>query len=332
MSAVAVLGAGSWGTTLANLLVGKGETVRLWAYEPEVVEAINRTHENPLFLPGVRLSADLRAFGDAREAVSGAGVIVSAPPSHVTRVVVDRVREAVVPGVLVVSATKGIENDTLALMSEVFAERLPEARFVALSGPSFAIEVCQGQPTAVVAAARDEASALAAQQLFATPAFRVYSGRDVVGVELAGALKNVIAIAAGILEGLGLGHNPRAALITRGLAEITRLGVAMGADPSTFAGLAGMGDLVLTTTGNLSRNRALGVALAQGQTLEEYRTAHRSVAEGANTSRAGAALGARMGVELPIIQKVCEVLFSGKPARDAVPELMGRELKAELWR
>lgn len=332
MSAVAVLGAGSWGTTLANLLAGKGETVRLWAYEPEVVEAINRTHENPLFLPGVRLAADLRAIGDPREAVDGAGVIVSAPPSHVTRAVIDRVREAVAPGALVVSATKGIENDTLALMSEVFAELLPEARFVALSGPSFAIEVCQGQPTAVVAAARDETSALAAQQLFATPAFRVYSGRDVVGVELAGALKNVIAIAAGILEGLGLGHNPRAALITRGLAEITRLGVAMGAEPSTFAGLAGMGDLVLTTTGSLSRNRALGVALAQGQTLEEYRTAHRSVAEGANTSRAGAALGVRMGVELPIIQKVCEVLFSGKPARDAVPELMGRELKAEQWR
>jgi glycerol-3-phosphate dehydrogenase (NAD(P)+) len=332
MSTVAVLGAGSWGTVLANLLAGKGEIVRLWAYEPEVVEAINRTRENPLFLPGVRLSADLRAFGDPQEAVGGAGVIVSAPPSHVTRAVVDRVREAAAPGVLVVSATKGIENDTLALMSEVFAERLPDARFVALSGPSFAIEVCQGQPTAVVAAARDEASALAAQQLFATPAFRVYSGQDVVGVELAGALKNVIAIAAGILEGLGLGHNPRAALITRGLAEITRLGVAMGADPSTFAGLAGMGDLVLTTTGSLSRNRALGVALAQGQSLEEYRTAHRSVAEGANTSRAGAALGARMGVELPIIQKVCEVLFSGKPARDAVPELMGRELKAEQWR
>jgi len=231
-----------------------------------------------------------------------------------------------------VSATKGIENDTLALMSEVYADRLPEARFAALSGPSFALEVCQGQPTAVVAAAHDEASALQAQQLFATPTFRVYSGRDVVGVELAGALKNVIAIAAGILEGLGLGHNPRAALITRGLAEITRLGVAMGADPLTFAGLAGMGDLVLTTTGSLSRNRALGVALAEGQTFEAYRAAHRSVAEGANTSRAGVALGARMGVELPIIQKVADVLFNGKPARDAVPELMGRELKAEQWR
>jgi glycerol-3-phosphate dehydrogenase (NAD(P)+) len=332
MSAVAVLGAGSWGTTLANLLAAKGETVRLWAYEPDVVEAINRTHENPLFLPGVPLREGLRAFGDPREAVAGAPVIVSAPPSHVARAVIDQVRDAVAPGVLVVSATKGIEADTLALMSEIFAERLPQARFAALSGPSFAIEVCQGQPTAVVAAARDDDSARAAQQLFATPAFRVYSGRDVTGVELAGALKNVIAIAAGILEGLGLGHNPRAALITRGLAEITRLGVAMGADPLTFAGLAGMGDLVLTTTGSLSRNRALGVALAQGQTLQEYRAAHRSVAEGANTSRAGVALGARMGVELPIIQKVAEVLFSGKPARDAVPELMGRELKAEQWR
>jgi len=332
MSAVAVLGAGGWGTTLANLLAGKGETVRLWAFEPEVVDAINRTHENPLFLPGVRLGAGVRAVGDPCEAVADARVIVSAPPSHVTRAVVDRVRNAVAPDVLVVSATKGIENDTLYLMSQVFAERLPRARFAALSGPSFAIEVCQGQPTAVVAAARDEASALEAQQLFATPTFRVYSGRDVIGVELAGALKNVIAIAAGILEGLGLGHNPRAALITRGLAEITRLGLAMGADPLTFAGLAGMGDLVLTTTGSLSRNRALGVALAQGQTLEEYRAAHRSVAEGANTSRAGAALGARMGVELPIIQKVYEVLFSGKPARDAVPELMERELKAEQWR
>lgn len=332
MSAVAVLGGGSWGTTLANLLAAKGEQVRLWAYEPEVVAAINRDRENPIFLPGVPLCAGLHAFSDAREAVAGAPVIVSVPPSHATRAVVRGVREVVAPGTLVVSATKGIENDTLALMSEVFAETLPQARFTALSGPSFALEVCQGQPTAVVAAARDAASAQDAQRLFATPAFRVYSGQDVVGVELAGALKNVIAIAAGILEGLGLGHNPRAALITRGLAEITRLGVAMGADPLTFAGLAGMGDLVLTTTGSLSRNRALGVALARGQTLEQYRSAHRSIAEGANTSRAGAALGARMGVELPIIQKVCEVLFEGKSARDAVPELMGRELKAEQWR
>jgi glycerol-3-phosphate dehydrogenase (NAD(P)+) len=332
MTLVAVLGAGSWGTTLANLLATKGDEVRIWAYEPEVVEAINQRQENPLFLPGVPLASGLRAYRDAREAVAGVPVIVSAAPSHAVRRVVNRIQGGVKPGTLVVSATKGIETDTLALMSAVFDECLPEARFVALSGPSFAIEVCQGQPTLVVAAARNESTARDAQQLFATPRFRVYSHDDVVGVELAGALKNVIAIAAGILEGLGMGHNPRAALITRGLAEITRLGVALGASPLTFAGLAGMGDLILTTTGDLSRNRALGVALAQGQSLEDYRAAHRSVAEGANTSKAGAALGERMGVELPITEKVCEVLFSGKPAREGIAELMARELKSEQWK
>jgi glycerol-3-phosphate dehydrogenase (NAD(P)+) len=233
---------------------------------------------------------------------------------------------------LVVSATKGIETDTLALMSGVVAECLPDVRFAALSGPSFATEVCQGQPTLVVAASRQESTAREVQSIFATPSFRVYSHDDVVGVELAGALKNVIAIAAGILEGLGMGHNPRAALITRGLAEITRLGLALGASPLTFAGLAGMGDLILTTTGNLSRNRALGMALAEGQTLDRYRATHRSVAEGANTSKAGAALAKRMGVELPIIEKVCEVLFQGKAARDGIAELMARELKSEQWR
>jgi len=332
VTAIAVLGAGSWGTTLGNLLARKGQAVRLWAFEAEVVETINRTHENPLFLPGFPLCASLRAYADPVEAVRGADVVVSSSPSHVTRSVVRGVAAAVAPGALVVSATKGIETDTLALMSQVFAECLPQGRFVALSGPSFAIEVAQSQPTAVVAAASEPSAAHDAQRLFATPAFRVYSGSDVIGVELAGALKNVIAVAAGILEGLGLGHNPRAALITRGLAEITRLGVAMGADPLTFAGLAGMGDLVLTTTGSLSRNRALGLALASGESLEHHRRTHRTVAEGANTSRAGVALGRRHGVELPIIQKVSEVLFEGKPARDAVPELMERELKAEQWR
>jgi glycerol-3-phosphate dehydrogenase (NAD(P)+) len=332
MTLVAVLGAGSWGTTLANLLAGKGDDVRIWAYEPEVVEAINEKRENPIFLPGIPLAPGLRAYSDAREAVAGVPVIVSAAPSHAVRRVVQRIQGGVKAGTLVVSATKGIETDTLALMSAVFDECLPAVRFVALSGPSFAVEVCQGQPTLVVAAAREETTARDAQRLFATPRFRVYSHDDVIGVELAGALKNVIAIAAGILEGLGMGHNPRAALITRGLAEITRLGVALGASSHTFAGLAGMGDLILTTTGDLSRNRGLGVALAQGQTLEDYRAAHRSVAEGANTSKAGAALGKRMEVELPIIEKVCEVLFSGKPAREGIAELMARELKSEQWR
>jgi glycerol-3-phosphate dehydrogenase (NAD(P)+) len=332
MSDIAVLGAGSWGTTLADLLARKGDTVRLWAYEPEVVEAVNREHLNPVFLEGVALAPGLRAFGDPSEAVGGADVIVSAPPSHVLRQVLRRVQSAVRPGALVVSATKGIEADSLALMSAIVAECLPGVRFAALSGPSFALEVARGQPTAVVAAARDEATARDAQRVFATPTFRVYSNQDVVGVELAGALKNVIAIAAGILEGLGLGHNPRAALITRGLAEITRLGVAMGADPLTFAGLAGMGDLVLTATGGLSRNRSLGVALGRGETFDSYHRAHRSVAEGANTSRAGVALAKRMGVEMPITQQVSDVLFGGKPPRDAVPELMTRELKSEQWR
>jgi glycerol-3-phosphate dehydrogenase (NAD(P)+) len=332
MTVVAVLGAGSWGTTLANLLAAKGETVRLWAYEPEVVDAINQQHENPFFLPGVELAAPLRAFRDPGEAVAGAPVIVSAAPSHAVRSVVSRVGKQVRPGTLVVSATKGIETDTLALMSAVFDECLPQVRFAALSGPSFALEVCQGQPTLVVAAARQEATARDAQQIFATPRFRVYSHDDVTGVELAGALKNVIAIAAGILEGLGMGHNPRAALITRGLAEITRLGIVLGANPLTFAGLAGLGDLVLTATGDLSRNRALGIAVAKGESLDQYRAKHRSIAEGANTSKAGAELGRRAGVELPIIQQVCEVLFNGKPARDGIAELMARELKSEQWR
>lgn len=334
MTTAAVLGAGSWGTTLANLLAAKGEQrgVRIWAYEPEVADAINREHTNPVFLPGVPLATSLRAFVDAAEAVDGADVIVSASPSHTVRGVVSRVREAVRPDVLLVSATKGIETESLALMSGVIADVLPEVRFVALSGPSFAQEVCRGQPTAVVAAARSEAVARDAQAIFATPSFRVYSNRDVVGVELSGALKNVIAIAAGILEGLGFGHNPRAALITRGLAEITRLGVTMGADPLTFAGLAGMGDLILTATGDLSRNRALGVALGRGDTLDAYQSAHRSVAEGANASKAGAALAARAGVELPVTEQVCQVIFQAKPARDAVTELMTRELKPEQWR
>jgi len=332
VTTVAVLGAGSWGTTLADLLARKGERVRLWAYEPEVVESVNRRHENPVFLPGVPLAAGLVAEGDAREAVKGAEVLVSAAPSHALRAVLGRVTGAVRPGTLVVSATKGIETDTLALMSTVIGQVLPEARVAVISGPSFAAEVCQGQPTAVVAAAKDADTSRDAQRVFATSGFRVYSNQDVTGVELAGALKNVIAIAAGILDGLGLGHNPRAALITRGLAEITRLGVAMGADPLTFAGLAGMGDLVLTATGGPSRNRALGVALAKGESFETYRGAHRSVAEGANASLAGAALGERHGVELPITEQVCHVLFRGKPAREGVAELMTRELKSEQWR
>jgi glycerol-3-phosphate dehydrogenase (NAD(P)+) len=330
---VAVIGGGAWGTALADLLARKGEHVTLWARESEVIESINHRHANDMFLPGAALAPALRADADLKAAVHGAETIVSAAPSHAVRSVMRDVAAALTGRPLVISASKGLDPERLERPSHVLADVLPGGTSIAvLSGPSFALEVFQRQPTAVVAASTDHSVAQRAQRVFSTSYFRVYSHTDVVGVELAGALKNVIAVAAGILEGLGLGHNPRAAVITRGLAEITRLGIAMGADPLTFAGLAGMGDLVLTTTGSLSRNRALGVALAQGETLEHHRRTHRTVAEGANTSRAGVALGARHGVELPIIQKVCEVLFEGKPARDAVPELMERELKAEQWR
>ena len=332
MSRVAVLGAGSWGTTLADLLARKGHEVRIWAHEAEVVEAINSRHENAVFLPGCPLASDLRAVSSAAEAASGAAVVLSVAPSHVFRQVVTQARHGIDPGTLVVSATKGIEPDTLLLMSQVLEDLLPAHPIAALSGPSFALEVYQGQPTAVVVAARTAATAAAVQEVFATPRFRVYSNSDTVGVELAGALKNVIAIASGILEGLGLGNNPRAALITRGLAEMTRLGVAMGAEPLTFAGLAGMGDLILTTTGALSRNRALGVALAHGVSLADHQATHRSVAEGATTARAALALAARAGVELPICTQVSAILFDGKPAAPAVAELMERTLKAEQWR
>jgi len=253
-------------------------------------------------------------------------------PSHVSRAVITPLRDTIAPGTLVVIATKGIETDTLLLMHEVFRECLPTARLVVISGPSFAREVYQGQPTAVVAAADDAAAAAEAQELFSSESFRVYTNRDVIGTELGGSLKNVIAIASGILQGLGLGNNPRAALLTRGLAEITRLGVAMGADPLTFAGLAGVGDLILTATGPLSRNLTLGQALAAGTSLEEYRRQHRTVAEGVNTARAAVALGKKLSVELPITAKVAEVLFEGKSPRDTIAELMQRDLKAEHWR
>lgn len=332
MTRVGVLGAGSWGTTLADLLARGGHTVHLWAHEPEVVDAINTRHENPLFLANHRLHRALAATEDPVDAVRDADVILLAAPSHVARAVLRRAASGVAGGTIVVSATKGIETDSLSLMHEVVAAELPEATAAILSGPSFAQEVAAGQPTAVVAASSDPAAADAVQRVFSGPRFRVYTAADLVGVELAGALKNVVAIAAGVLEGLGLGNNPRAALLTRGLAEIARLGVRMGADPLTFAGLAGMGDLILTATGQLSRNRSLGVALAQGETLEAYTARHRTVAEGVNTSKAGAALAAREGVEMPITAKVFEILFHGKSPAESVDELMGRELKAEQWR
>jgi glycerol-3-phosphate dehydrogenase (NAD(P)+) len=330
---VAVLGAGAWGTTLADLLARKGEDVRLWAFEPEVVEGINREHMNAVFLPGAPLTPDLVATGDPREAVRDAEVIVSAAPSHAVSAVARQAARAVRTDALVVSVSKGLEPERLVTMSAVLAEALgPLVRVAVLSGPSFAQEVYARQPTLVVAASSDPTVAEAVQRVFATGYFRVYSHTDVVGVELGGALKNVIALAAGMLEGLGLGHNTRAALITRGLAEITRLGVAMGAEPQTFAGLTGMGDLILTATGALSRNRTLGLELGRGKSFAEARRGKRSVAEGVNTARSAVALGERHGVELPIAQEVAAILFEAKAPAQVVTDLMDRALKAEVWR
>jgi len=328
---VAVVGGGAWGTALADLLARKGEQVTLWAREADVVDSVNRKHRNEMFLPGASLAPALRAEGDIAAAIRGVETVVSVAPSHAVRPVMaeaaktlDRSRP------LVVSASKGLDPQRLERPSCILAEVLsPGTPVAVLSGPSFAWEVFSQQPTAVVAAATDHAVAQRTQRVFSTSYFRVYSHTDVVGVELAGALKNVIALAAGILEGLGLGFNTRAALITRGLAEITRLGVTLGAQPITFAGLAGMGDLILTATGALSRNRTLGVALGQGQTLQQALAGKAAVVEGVNTTRTAVALGERHGVEMPIAREVANVLFENKPPRQAISDLMERELKAE---
>jgi glycerol-3-phosphate dehydrogenase (NAD(P)+) len=330
---VAVIGAGAWGTTLADLLARKGLPVTLWAREPEVVAGINRDHMNAPFLPEAPLVPKLVASGDVAETVREAEVLVCAAPSHAVRAVMTEAARAVRGAPLVVNVSKGLEPERHDRLSNVLIEVFGSATPVAvLSGPSFALEVYQGQPTAVVAAAADHDIAQRVQQVFSTATFRVYSHTDMVGVELGGALKNVIALAAGIAEGLGLGYNPRAALITRGLAELTRLGVTLGADPLTFAGLAGLGDLVLTATGPLSRNRSLGVELGRGRSLEEILATRRTVAEGVTTARTAVTLAERHGVELPIAREVSRILFHGKAPRQAITDLMERTPKPEQWR
>lgn len=324
-----VIGAGAWGTALADLLARAGHEVVLWAHEPDVVEAINSRHRNDRFLPGPALAETLRASNDAGEAVSGADIVTYVAPSHVLRAVVRSHADAVPRNALLAVATKGIERDSLAIMTDVVREELPDRRVAALSGPSFAAEVAERQPTAVVAASDDLAVAGQVQRIFSTESFRVYAHDDVVGVELGGALKNVMAVATGMAEGLGLGFNSRAALITRGLAEMTRLGVALGASPATFAGLAGMGDLVLTCTGSLSRNRSVGVEVGKGRTLGDVLAGKDTVAEGVTTARSAAALARREGVEMPIVSAVHRILFEGQSPRSAIEDLMRRELRPE---
>lgn len=329
---VAVLGAGAWGTALAALAADGHAEVRLWARDADLAARIARDRENGPYLPGVPLPSNVRPTGNLAETLPGAGLVILAPPSHGFRQILTAALPSLDPRAILLSGTKGIEVESLLTMSGVMAQslsRLADQRIAVLSGPSFAREVSQRLPTAVVAAAAEGAVAAAIQEWLSRPSFRVYAATDVLGVELGGAIKNVIAIAAGIVDGLGLGSNARAALITRGLAEMARLGAAMGARRETLAGLAGMGDLFLTCTGDLSRNRGLGVELAKGAPLSEVLRATRTVAEGVNTARAAAALARRHGVEMPICQKVREILFEGKAARDAVLELMGRDLKFE---
>lgn len=324
-----VIGAGAWGTALADVLARNGHEVSLWAYEPDVVEAVNARHENSRFLPGAALDPGLRATSRFDDALRGATLVCIATPSQHLRAIVRQAASHLHARATVCVASKGIERETLALMSEVVESEARGRPVVALSGPSFAAEVAARQPTAIVAASDDPVAAELAQEAFSNGALRIYTHDDVIGVELGGSLKNVMAVATGICEGAGFGFNSRAALITRGLAEMTRLGTAIGARAATFAGLAGIGDLVLTCTGSLSRNRAVGVAIGEGATLEAALAGKETIAEGVGTTKSALALAEREGVEMPIVSMVYRVLFDGLPARRGVTELMARELRAE---
>lgn len=329
---IGVIGAGSWGTALANLLAANGHEVVLWAYEPELVEEMTRQRTNSLFLPGVALHPDLIATGELSRSVLGRELVLLVAPTQVLRGLLSGLAPLWDEKAVLVNASKGIELNTLSTVSQIVAQTLGERmreRYVVLSGPTFAREVALGLPSLIVAASADEQAARLTQDAFSNQAFRVYTSDDPVGVELGGAVKNVLAIAAGISDGLGFGHNTRAALITRGLVEMRRLGRAMGARDESFAGLAGMGDLVLTCTGDLSRNRTVGMKLGQGMTLAAILAEMRMVAEGVKTSESVYFLAQSTGVEMPICEKVFEILHRGKPAREAVLELMTRELKAE---
>ncbi len=328
---VAVLGAGSWGTALAKLLAEKGNEVRLWARHESQATAIESARENVRYLASFKLPASLHATHDLRATLEHADLVVSVVPSHGLRELLPSV-VPLLPEVPIVSASKGIENGTLKLVSEIFEELVPPEKhplLTYLSGPSFAKEVAAGMPTVVVAAGRDAAITMTVQHAFATDRFRVYTTDDVIGVELGGALKNVIAIATGIGDGLGFGHNTRAALITRGLAEMIRLATAMGGDPLTLAGLAGMGDLVLTCTGDLSRNRQVGLELGKGRKLAEVLAGMTMVAEGVKTAKSAYELSLKWNVEMPLVREAYRILYEDRPPLEAMVTLMTRELKAE---
>jgi glycerol-3-phosphate dehydrogenase (NAD(P)+) len=328
----AVIGAGAWGTALAKVLADKQQPTLLWSRHAEHARQINEERVNTRYLPGAELPASLKATGDLAEALRDAEIVVVVVPSHALRQILRDARPYIPEGALLCSATKGIENDSLMLMSEILVDELgqdAEPRLTYLSGPSFAKEVAAGVPTAVVVAGTSEPQTHAVQRHFATDRFRVYSSHDVVGVEVGGALKNVIAIAAGAIDGLGFGYNSRAGLITRGLAEIGRLAARKGANPLTLAGLAGLGDLVLTCTGDLSRNRTVGFEMGRGRTLDDVLSTLGHVAEGVKTTKSAYDLGLKLGVEMPITGEVYRVLYEGKSPRQAVVDIMNRALTRE---
>ncbi len=328
-----VVGAGSWGTALANLLACKGYAIDLWVFETEVCRQIEKQHENKVFLPGVTLSENLRPTNDLSRVVAAKDLVLVVVPSHVMRTVVGEMADRLDPATLLVTASKGIENQTHLTMNGVILDVLqgwPERQLAVVSGPSFAEEVARKAPTVVTAASTDMVTAAKVQSVFVTPYFRVYTNTDVVGVEIGGAIKNVIAIAAGVIDGLGLGLNTRAALITRGLTEIQRLGRRMGADPRTLAGIAGVGDLILTCTGDLSRNHTVGKKIGEGLRLDEILAEMRMVAEGVKTAKSVYNLARKLEVEMPICQAMYAILYEGLPPEKAVYRLMTRDLKQEF--
>lgn len=326
---LAILGAGSWGTALAIALALRFEDVRLWVYEKDLAGRLRQTRENNVFLPGFKLPENVCVTVDFSE-LSGAGIVLGVMPSRYARRLYSEAARYFDPEMIFVSATKGLEQKTLLRTSQVMAEVLPfPAKIAVLSGPTFAREIAGGEPAAVVISSDDQKVAATVQAAFSGPSFRLYTNSDMIGVEIGAALKNVIAIGAGVCQGLGLGSNTQAALITRGLAEISRLAVAMGGQQKTLAGLAGLGDLVLTCSGELSRNRRVGIELAKGRQLKDIVGSMAMIAEGVETCGAAAALGTKFGVDLPIINQMHMVLYGQKSPREALRELMERSLKSE---
>jgi glycerol-3-phosphate dehydrogenase (NAD(P)+) len=329
---LAIIGAGAWGTALAIVLTPRFSRIRLWVYEGDLAVRMKHSRENDVYLPGCPLPPPIEPVSDMAAALEGADVVLSVVPSHLVRESYQRMLPFLTESMVFVSATKGLENHTLLRVSEVIQEVLRPRflpRVAVVSGPSFAGEVARGEPTALVVASTDASLAESTQAAFSGPTFRLYTSTDTIGVELGGSVKNVVAIGAGVLHGLGLGHNAMAALITRGLAEITRLGVAMGGRVQTMAGLAGLGDLVLTCTGDLSRNRAVGMSLAHGRKLDEIIRSMKTVAEGIKTTNAVVDLAKRYSVEMPISDQMFQVLHFGLSPREAIRRLMERSLKGE---